>query len=51
MKHAKKPTYSQRKILLDNGYDPSAWLVERDTTTEIVIVARGETKTVTIKKD
>ena len=51
MKHGKKPTYEQRKLLLENGYDPAAWLVVKDMPAEMVIVSRNDdTATVTVKK-
>ena len=40
MKHGKKPTREQRKLLMKwkvNTYD---WLVERETSTELVLVHR-----------
>ena len=45
MKHGKKPTREQRKLMAKwkvNTYD---WLVERETSTELVLVHRYFDKT------
>ena len=45
MKHGKKPTREQRKLLQKwklNTYD---WLVERETSTELVLIHRYSDKT------
>lgn len=39
MKQGKRPTREQRKFLISHGYDPTVWLVAKDTPTEMVIVA------------
>jgi hypothetical protein len=51
MKSGKKPTVNQRKFIKSKRLNPENWLVERDTTTEMVLVHRHfENKTRTIKK-
>ena len=50
MKHGKKPTREQRKLMEKwkvNTYD---WLVERETPTELVLVHRHFDKTKIIPK-
>lgn len=41
MKHGKKPSVRQAVFLQENGYNPHEWLVVKDTSTEIWIVARN----------
>lgn len=51
MKHGKKPTVGQMKMLLKNGYDPNAWLVVKDKPDEMVIVSRANSaETASVKK-
>jgi hypothetical protein len=45
MKHAKKPTREQRKLLSKWKLDTRTWLVVKDTPTEMVIVHRDSDKT------
>lgn len=40
MKHGKKPTYEQRKLIQKWGLDPHNWFVVKDTPTEMVLVHR-----------
>lgn len=40
MKHGKKPTYEQRKLIQRSGLDTYDWLVVKDTSTELVLVNR-----------
>lgn len=40
MKHLKKPTREQRKLILKRKLNPADWMVERDTTTEMVLIHR-----------
>lgn len=40
MKHLKKPTREQRKIILKWKLNPADWMVERDTPTEMVLIHR-----------
>ena len=40
MKHGKKPTREQRKLMQKWKLDPTMWLVERETNTELVLLHR-----------
>ena len=40
MKHGKKPTYEQRKLIQQWGLDPMNWFVVKDTPTEMMLVHR-----------
>ena len=40
MKHAKKASVRQSKFIQQNGFDPGDWMVVKDTSTEMWIVAR-----------
>lgn len=40
MKHGKRPTAQQRKLMIKWKLDPSMWLVERETNTELVLLHR-----------
>ena len=45
MKHGKKPTREQRKFIQSKRLNPDNWMIERDTTTEMVLVHKHfETK-------
>lgn len=51
MKHGRKPTVSQCKLMQQWKLDPAAWLVVKDTSTELVLVHRLSDKTTkTIQK-
>lgn len=50
MKHGRRPTREQKKLLREWGAVPENWLIERDTPTEMVIVHRVTGKTKTIPK-
>lgn len=50
MKHGRKPTREQKKLLRKWGAVPENWLIERDTPNEMVIVHRVTGKTKTIPK-
>ena len=50
MKNGKRPTVNQRKFIQSKRLNPENWLVERDTTTEMVLVHRHSNKIRTIKK-
>lgn len=51
MKHGKKPTYEQRKLIGMWGLDTHDWLVVKDTPEEMVLVHRHSDKTTrTIRK-
>lgn len=45
MKHGKKPTREQRKLLQKWGLDPLVWLVVKDTPEQMVLVHRHSDKT------
>lgn len=45
MKHGKKPTVAQRKLMTKWKLDASMWLVERETPTELVLIHRHFDKT------
>lgn len=45
MKHGKKPTREQRKLLQKWGHDPLVWLVVKDTPEQMVLVHRHSDKT------
>ena len=38
MKQLKKPTREQRKLIQSKRLNPENWMIERDTTTEMVLV-------------
>ena len=40
MKHGKKPTREQRKLLQKWKLNSEDWLVERETSTELVLIHR-----------
>ena len=40
MKHGKKPTREQRKLMEKWKVNPQDWLVERDTLSELVLIHR-----------
>lgn len=50
MKHGKKPTVRQKKIISKMGLNVENWLVERETKDELVIIHRISGKTRTIKE-
>jgi hypothetical protein len=45
IKHGKKPTREQRKLMEKWKLDPAVWLVVKDTPTELVLVHRHSDKT------
>ena len=45
MKHGKKPTYEQRKLIAKWKLDTRAWLVVKDTPSEMLLVHRDSDKT------
>lgn len=52
MKQLKKPTREQRKLIQSKRLNPDNWMVERDTTTEMVLVHKHfDNKTRTIRKE
>lgn len=52
MKHGKKPTVAQRKMIAKSGLNTENWFVVKDTPEELVIVHRHSDKTVrTIHKE
>ncbi|WP_289141502.1 DUF6906 family protein [uncultured Brevibacillus sp.] len=50
MKQGKKPNRRQGEELKARNLNPANWLVERDSTTEFVLIHRFSGKTRTIKK-
>jgi hypothetical protein len=48
MKHGKKPTREQRKLLQKWKLDPAMWLVVKDTSTQMLLVHRHFDKTTKI---
>lgn len=50
MKHGKKPTVKQKKILKEYGLNYENWLIVKDNSFEMVIVHRHTDKVRTIKK-
>lgn len=50
MKHGKKPTVAQAKILQARKLNWENWLIERDTPEAMVIVHRFTGQTRTIRK-
>ena len=40
MKHGKKPTREQRKLMEKWKVDSKDWLVERETSTELILIHR-----------
>lgn len=51
MKHGKRPTVRQLKLMRELGINNDSWLVERETPDELVIVHRLTDKTRTIRKE
>lgn len=45
IKHGKKPTVAQRKLMTKWKLDWRDWLVERETITELVLIHRHFDKT------
>ena len=51
MKHGKRPTVRQKKLMRELGITNDSWLVERETNDELVIVHRLTDKTRVIRKE
>lgn len=45
MKHGKKPTREQRKLIQSKGLDSAVWLVVKDTPDKMELVHRLSDKT------
>lgn len=45
MKHGKKPTVAQRKLIQAKGIDPAMWLIVKDTPEKMELVHRYSDKT------
>ena len=45
MKHGKKPTVQQRKLIQKAGLDPAVWLITKDTPEQMELVHRFSDKT------
>lgn len=50
MKQGKRPNRRQKKELEARNLNPANWLVERDSTTELVLIHRFSGNKKTIKK-
>ena len=50
MKHGKKPTAAQRKLMIKWKLNPQDWLVSKDTSDRMLLVHRHFDKTKTIPK-
>lgn len=48
MKHGKKPTREQRKLLMEWGMDTMLWLVVKDTPEAMTVVHKYSDKTVKV---
>lgn len=48
MKHGKKPTVQQCKLIQSRGLDPAVWLVTKNTPDHMEIVHRYSDKTTRI---
>ena len=48
MKHGKKPTVAQMKMMVKWRLDPTMWLVVKDTPKQMVLVHRHSDKTTKI---
>lgn len=46
MKHGKRPSVRQKKLMQERNLNPADWLVTKDTTEMMVIVNRWSDKTV-----
>ena len=52
MKHGKRPTVQQRKLIQKNGLDPAVWLIVKDTPETMMLVHRYSDRTTrTIHKE
>ena len=45
MKHGRKPTVQQRKLIQSKGLDPAVWFVVKDTTELMELVHRYSDRT------
>lgn len=45
MKHGKKPTLKQKKLLIKNNLDPESWLIVKAAGQHIHIVRRNSRET------
>ena len=48
MKHGKKPTVAQRKLIAGRGLYPAVWLVVKDTPDKMELVHRYSDRTVRV---
>ena len=48
MKHGRKPTREQRKLIQQRNLDPAVWLVVKDTPEQMELVHRYSDKTTRI---
>lgn len=45
MKHGKRPTVAQRKLISSKGLDPTVWFVTKDTPKQMELVHRYSDRT------
>ena len=45
MKHGKKPTVAQRKLIAGRGLDPAVWLIVKDMPDRMELVHRYSDRT------
>lgn len=48
MKHGKRPTVRQKKLMAEKRLNPDNWLIVKDTPTEMHVVHRYSDKTVRV---
>ena len=48
MKHGKKPTVAQRKLIAGRGLDPAVWLVVKDMPDTMELVHRHSDRTMRV---
>ena len=48
MKHGKKPTVAQRKLIQSKGHDPAMWFVVKDTPKKMELVHRYSDRTMRV---
>lgn len=48
MKHGKKPTVAQRKLIAARNLDPAMWLIVKDMSDTMVLVHRYSDRTTRI---
>jgi hypothetical protein len=51
VKHGKKPTREQRKLLSSKGYEVKCYLVVKNTSDELVILNKETGQAETVRRD